>query len=604
MAASSARAEVTAVRVEGTALGLVTRAVQDAANCDQSRLLASCRETGEQTAGPVRGPGGVSGSGCELWIDLGVLARDVRAGKQVWDLWLTIPAPGGREQRLRLGLFDDGPGLQGPAVEFAAPVVGDVPVRRRMRVYFTDRDNLSVQSSPVPPRKFRSAAGSPSSRAARLLLRALARIGTAAPSGALGQRANSPARPPVYFLLLHAYGMGGTIRTTMNTANYLAAHGWRVEILSVLRRRDHVSFPLDRRVKVRTLVDSRMSAAKPPPISRRNRLRVLLTGELADRLAARPSVLCPPEEHAFASLTMWTDLVLLRRLRSLPPCVLVSTRPVLNLLAARFAPDHVLTIGQEHLNFEHHPEPLRRHLASAYGRLDVLTVLTHEDEKDYTSLLGPEGPRVVRLPNALPQLGEHEPEFGAKVVVAVGRLTRQKGFDLLIRAFRSVADAHPDWELRIFGTGKERASLERLIATKALGTSVRLMGRTDDVGKELAGASIFALSSRFEGLPMVLLEAMSVGLPAVSFDCPRGPRDVISDGTNGFLVPEGDVRSFAARLCQLIEHPEGRASMGAAARHRSRSYALDRVGPRWEELIDGLWALPPERSPEGSAVPR
>lgn len=593
MPGSSAAAEVTEAWTQGPELRVRAR-VTGAATVELShaRLLATSRGTAEEVLGLVGGPGAVSDSRVELRLGLETLAGQAASGKQVWDLWLAIPAGQEPSRRLRLGAPRRRPGAPSPVVEFPAQEVGDGDLRRRTRVYYTDRDNLSVRSDPVRPAPAGSAPAWWSDRGAELLLRVLARIANPAAAGKRARPDEGATRPPVYFLLLHAYGMGGTIRTTVNTANYLAAQGWRVEIISVLRTRDRMTFPLDRRVKVRALCDKRPGARRPSRHSRSGRAKTLLVHRLADRLSALPSVLCPPEEYAFGSLTMWTDVLMLRRLRSLPPGVLVSTRPVLNLVAARFAPASVLTIGQEHLNAVHHPERLRRQLTSAYARLDALTVLTRADETDYAALLGPAGPRVVRIPNALPELGKHSSDLSGKVVVAVGRLTRQKGFDLLVRAFRLVADAHPDWELRIFGAGKEQASLERLIATQSLATSVHLMGPTDNVGEELAKASIFALSSRFEGLPMVLLEAMSVGLAVVSFDCPQGPRDVITDGINGALVPAGDVDSFAARVCELIEHEETRRAMGRAAKDRSRDYALDRVGPRWEAMIESLLARP------------
>jgi glycosyltransferase involved in cell wall biosynthesis len=219
--------------------------------------------------------------------------------------------------------------------------------------------------------------------------------------------------------------------------------------------------------------------------------------------------------------------------------------------------------------------------------LDALVVLTEGDAREYARLV-PGLARLAVIPNSVRRLEGGRASLSGTTILAAGRLTPQKGFDLLIRAFARLAGAYPEWRLRICGGGPQREVLERLIDEHGLGDIVSLPGRVKRLGEEMARASMFVLSSRFEGFPLILVEAMSKALPVVSFDCPTGPRDVIDDRRDGILVPREDVDALAGAMRELIADPELRRRLGAEAARTAADYTIEALGPRWDDLFDEL----------------
>jgi glycosyltransferase involved in cell wall biosynthesis len=237
------------------------------------------------------------------------------------------------------------------------------------------------------------------------------------------------------------------------------------------------------------------------------------------------------------------------------------------------------------MNLRAHRPALAADVRRRYRDLDALVVLTEGDRADYRAL---GGVQVERVPDPTPPVAAGTSTLDAPVAVAAGRLTSQKGFDLLIPAFAPVARRHPEWTLRIYGGGPERAALQAQIEGEGMTGRVELMGPTRELGKALAEASLFVLSSRFEGFGLVILEAMSVGLPVVSFDCPRGPGEIIDDGRDGVLVPPGDVAALSRALLEVVGDEEKRRALGVAALETARRYDPAAVGKSWVTLMDEL----------------
>ena len=168
------------------------------------------------------------------------------------------------------------------------------------------------------------------------------------------------------------------------------------------------------------------------------------------------------------------------------------------------------------------------------------------------------------------------------VVVRLGRLSFEKGQDMLLEAWAGVAERYPDWRLRLYGTGPDEESLRRQATKLGLDASVEFPGATSDLESALTGASVFALSSREEGFPMSIIEAMAYGLPTVAFDCAPGVRELLTDGRDGLVVTPGNTIEFAAALDRLMGDASLRDSLGEAARVSVRRYAPEAVIDRWE----------------------
>lgn len=221
-------------------------------------------------------------------------------------------------------------------------------------------------------------------------------------------------------------------------------------------------------------------------------------------------------------------------------------------------------------------------LVGKLKKLDRLIVLTNEDKANWKELHN-----VTTIPNPLNVFPSVESEQRNKKAIAAGRYCYQKGFDLLIEAWTIVAREHPDWILEIYGAGN-RDEYIKLVAEKGISNSVIINPATDNIYNRYADASLFVFSSRFEGFGMVLLEAMATKLPVVSFACPCGPRDIISDGKDGILVENGNVKELADKICYLIENEDVRKEMATNAVEKAKLYSVDVIMKKWLDLFESI----------------
>jgi glycosyltransferase involved in cell wall biosynthesis len=223
--------------------------------------------------------------------------------------------------------------------------------------------------------------------------------------------------------------------------------------------------------------------------------------------------------------------------------------------------------------------PVVRRWAEGFLRADSVHVIPNPV---MAPSIAPE--QVRELPSAL------ELRQARRRVLAVGRLHAQKGFDLLIRAFAACRAEHPDWDLVILGEGQERANLESLAAELGVSSAVSLPGRVACPVTVMHRSDLFVLSSRYEGFPNVLLEAMAAGLPVIAADCPSGPSHIVRDGVDGLLVPPEDVDALARAMGALMGDPKRREALRARAGEVTERFAVDRIMAGWGQLLRSVVA--------------
>lgn len=371
----------------------------------------------------------------------------------------------------------------------------------------------------------------------------------------------------IIYCIAGTYRPGGMERVLANKANYLADKGHEIVIITTDQRGQKPFFNLDRRIRCIDLhIDYELDNGKslaakllhfPVKYYRhRSRLSSALKKEKADIVI---SMFC--NEVSF--ITNIKD----------------GSKKVLEIHFSKFKR---LQYGRKGL-WAMADRLISRKEELWARRFDRFVVLTEED-KGYWGAMD----NICVIPNARTFTPDSPSPLESRYALAIGRYTYQKGFDILIEMWKLIHEECPEWKLRIVGDGEDRSKLQQMIAAYGLETSVELSGSTDDISGYYKDSSILLMTSRYEGLPMVLLEAQAYGMPIAAFKCKCGPLDVVTDGKDGFLAEEGDIAQLAEKTEMLMKDELLRKRFGKNALAASDRFSSANIMNKWEQLFSGL----------------
>lgn len=367
------------------------------------------------------------------------------------------------------------------------------------------------------------------------------------------------------------YSAGGTERVVSVKANYFAEHlGYDVTIIVTEGNKGNSFFPLSDKVKVVNFG--------------------LGFEDLWNKPFLKKIYLYLVKQRKYKRL-------LTRELLRIQPDITITTlRREINFIHE--IKDGSRKIGELHLSranyrgVEDRESSSIKSLFSKWWKKDVISNLQRLDKfvvlNENAVLEWPELDNVTMIPDPLPLKMEEKSALQSKRIVTIGRYSYEKGYDFLLRIWALVEKKYPDWQLNVYGMGDPTPYVKLMDELSVDPRRCHLNSSLVDVESEYLRSSILVQPSRTEGFGLVLVEAMACGLPVVAFDCENGPRSLIEDGEDGFLIPPYDVESFADRLMQLMDDEKLRTKMGEKGLMKSQQYHISKIASQWEQLFDEL----------------
>ena len=364
---------------------------------------------------------------------------------------------------------------------------------------------------------------------------------------------------------------GGTDKILVEKANYLVSHGYDVTIVTESQMGKPLSFKLEDKV---CHIDMGLDFGKQ--YTQGSFRRFMTYSSLMRKYKSRLKKVVDRQRPDIIISAMGRSLSLLSKIDydGIKIGEAHTTKPHLRSLHLMEQRGGIFKVIAKYMRWK---------MCRYASQLDALVLLTPNDAEDWKSVV-----KTFVIPNPISFFPKVSAELVNKQVIMVGRYNDAKGYDYLIPAWEIVHLRHPDWALNVYGSGELRDQVKEWIRERHLETTIIMHNPVDNIMEKYKDSSICVLSSRYEGFSLVILEAMSCGVPVVSFDCPYGPRNIIKNGEDGILIEPLNYQALAEGICQLIENKSLRMQLGANARENVLRFSQDSIMEQWEDLFHKL----------------
>lgn len=374
----------------------------------------------------------------------------------------------------------------------------------------------------------------------------------------------------ITILALHL-STGGVEKTIATLSNILAKK-YEVEIIANYQIETNPAFDIDKSVKIKYL----KQGLKPNPQEFKTALKHFrLIKVLKEGIRA-------------IKILYLRRTLMIKAIKNLDCDIAISTRYIHSKLLGKYGAKNIIKIAQEHNNNGN--KKYIKKVVKSLKNIDFFMPVSKQLTSMYTKELQGKPTKCKYIPHCLKNYTNETSALEEKNIISIGRLSKEKGFLDLIDVFEIVSKSNPDWHLTIAGDGQEREIIEQRIKQKNLENKVTLLGfvKEEELNKTLLKSSIYVMTSFNESFGLVLIEAESFGLPLIAFDTAEGPKEIIEDGKNGFLIPNRNNEQMAQKISELISNKELRSKIGQTARQDSAKYKMEEVQKKWYDFINNI----------------
>lgn len=375
----------------------------------------------------------------------------------------------------------------------------------------------------------------------------------------------------ITILALHL-GTGGIEKSIATLSNILVKR-YEVEIIANYQIEEQPAFEIDKGVKIRYLMPPNV---KPNAQEFKSAIKHLqLMRALKEGIKA-------------VKILYLRRTLMIKEIKNLSCDIAISTRYLYNKMLGKYAKEPIVTIAQEHNN--NGDKNYVKKVVKSLKQIDYFMPVSKQLTKLYEEKLRGKKTKCVYIPHCLKNYPNTASTLQEKNIISIGRLSEEKGFLDLVDVFEIVSNKNPDWQLHIVGDGVKRQEIEKKIQEKGLETKISLLGfqTEEQITNLLLQSSIYVMTSFHESFGLVLIEAESFGIPLLAFDSAQGPKEIIENGKNGFLISNRNKEQMAEKISELITNEEIREKIGQVAREKSAQYKMENVENIWYELVENI----------------